>query len=374
MIDNSWTQVPEIILGRPIQVCRVGPIFDRFTGELCYDFTDEILAGMTHVFFQQKAEGVHVPVDFAHGCEDEDPTPERSQSYGEVLSLDHRLGLGLWAEVAWTPEGVELIQKNDGVLWISPAFVDGPAYSKQTGRLLGENQLLSVALTNRPMQDSIERVLMVETSVKGGIMPDKIVAPPSPQAPAAVAPPVPPVDPNAPVPEAPVVDPNAPASLEEALAVIAAKDEEIAQLKAALEAATATMDMTATDAKIQATESARQIKSLSERVLAMEMKSEIDTLIHKGTIAPATRAFAERLYRADRKLFTEFVTTKVAKPEVDLTVHGVSGSGEGNQAAVKLFRDTVKARQRADGGSYEQAFKAVASEKPDLYALIGHKE
>jgi hypothetical protein len=360
MRDVSWTQQVDLAVGRPVQVFRCGPLHDRYTGELVRDIDDALLADLCSVY---AAQGVTAPVDYAHGSEDDDPTPERSKSYGQVISLEHRVGEGVWATICWTHEGEEIVAESGGVLWTSPAFVEGPAYSKSTGALLGNVQLTSLALTNRPLQDRLEPVLMTDRPTPGrsNKMADPVATPalavdPAMGNPAEAAPSAPPA----------IAEP--PATLDEALVQISALKDEIVQLKLALAAATGTVEATEKMGAAKMTEQARRIQALETRLADNERKQELDALVSAGVIAPASRAFAEKLHRADTKLFAEYITAKRAAPEVDLTTRSVPGTGAEPGEAQRRFVAEVKAHQTSTRCNYTEAERAVQAAKPDLWA------
>lgn len=179
-----------LTLGKPVQVFRTGPLFSRFSGKQMDDITDGFLDELVRVF--NLGEQI-VPVDWGHnsgGCFST-PTPEDGGLLGRIVSLEHIQGRGLWAVPAYTERGAELVRENEGLIYTSPEFFRGVVFSRgetvPTGdpTIIGRGQLLAVALTPRPAQDSLELVKLSEStptttfaftapapSRQGGNMPD----------------------------------------------------------------------------------------------------------------------------------------------------------------------------------------------------------
>ena len=47
--------------GKPLQILRIGPLFDRFSGDLVVEVTDDMVRELVETFSD------HIPIDWNHG-------------------------------------------------------------------------------------------------------------------------------------------------------------------------------------------------------------------------------------------------------------------------------------------------------------------
>ena len=355
----------------PLHIFRLGPVYDRTTGEMYAEITDEVLAELARVFPLQRADGQTVPIDWAHGSEWAS-TPEAAGPLGEVLSVEHRPGEGMWATVAWTARGQRVVADGVPCLYVSPAYA-GPCFSKGTGEKLGELYLRSIALTDRPRQDRLDPVRLSEDTspasagTKEPEMAQKKLAEP---APAEAKEPE-----GTEMPE--VESKEDPKDLPEALAVIAALREELAALQAKHDEMLKAQPQPEMEAeKGLAETSLAEIKSLSERLSLAEKQlaqvtaeKKAEALNHqitlgetKGWWAPSRSPFMRTLAEKAPELFAEEVKRLSANPEIDLSEIG-HGSKVEPKDPVTALDEAVKALCEEKGWDpirdYNRAYKAL---------------
>ena len=109
----------------------------------------------------------------------------------------------------------------------------------------------------------------------------------------------------------------------------------------------------------------------SEVFHAMQAQGELNAAVSKGLILPAQRPFYEKMALSDLPGFRSLVATM--KPAVDLTEHGLAGSGAEGDAGQEEKRVTaaidakVAEKRKADPKLQQhEALKLVASENPEL--------
>ncbi len=143
--------------GAPIHLLRLGKIFDRRTGKLVLEITEELIVSLTLTF-----EGP-IPIDWNHGSAVAFDDPEASASLGEVVKVFAVAGKGLFGHPRYNDRGLQVLRDNGATLFTSPEFdPTGDAFDRSTGKKLGNGQLAAVALTNRPRQDRMERVMLAD--------------------------------------------------------------------------------------------------------------------------------------------------------------------------------------------------------------------
>lgn len=391
---------------RPLHIFRLGPIYDRTSGELLATIADDLLSELARVFPLQRADGQTVPIDWAHGSE-YGATPEEAGPLGEVTALRHVPGQGMWAECAWTARGIRTVGDGAPAIYTSPAFDMSPVYSKRTGEQLGTAYLRSLALTDRPRQDRLEPVCLSEVtppaaSRKGAIaMADTATAAPAQPAGTLAPPPAAPT----PAPAAPVVvDTSAqPADLPSAIAIIAALREQLAAkevecegLKAAMPemeaeadpkkqpcaepAPAALAEVAALTRKVTLAEkAAAEANAKADRIekarAAERTAARLDLAERDGWYAPSAerRSYLVKLSEQAPALFEAELARLAKNPEVPLgeVGHGRKPEVVTETAAEKLDKaivtlcDANKWDRRKD---YDRAYKAVKATNPALVA------
>lgn len=389
---------PSLVRGRPFHILRIGPLHHPETGELLDTITEEMCAELASVFNHELASGGReVPIDWGHGSAMSE-TPEGGGSLGRLASVEVRPGLGLYGVPEYNARGRRCVEDNEGVLFTSPEFRIGDVFDKSTGQRIGGAELLAVALTNRPMQDRVERVMLSEAAATAA--PDPLPAPPAdapdaqhspaepPVAPAAVSTPpaesrnegvramaeanpqvpVPPAG-TAPPPTAPpapqaLAEPDGAMSPEQMMAQMKALQEENASLKAKLAEYEAKMAEGTQAASVALTE----IRRLTERTDALEkaraaataeaaqvaLDRELDGYEARGLYAagvPAKegepgprRKFMSELARSNRALFDVEVRRLSEHPEVDLSQRAiVEPTRQAKRSASEEFHSRVRA-------------------------------
>lgn len=144
--------------GRPLQLLRLGKIYHRLTGNLLLEVTDEMCASMVETF-----EGP-IPLDWSHGSSPGvAETTTQAASLGEIVQLFAVPGKGLFGWPLYNQRGLQVLAENGPTLYTSPEFnPSAQVYDRTTGEVLGAGQIHAVALTNRPVQDRLERVMLAE--------------------------------------------------------------------------------------------------------------------------------------------------------------------------------------------------------------------
>lgn len=359
----------------PIHIFRVGPLYDRYSGEFTLDITDEILAELARVFPLQRADGQTCPIDWGHGTEIS-MTPEEAGPLGEVLDLIHKPGEGMWARVAWTARGRKVVEDGVPVLYTSPSIELSPCYSKKTGEKLGECFTRSLAITTRPRQDSLDPVRLSEDhqpaqgsrdgDAKMAINAKKNLADPPAGTPDQTAP-------AAPVAPAPVDVTQEPKDLDSAKAIIAALMEQIALLRAKCdEMAAAAPEMEGegkaapADANLAELNTLTQRLSLAEKALtkvqgelaAERRKADLDLCESKGYWAPARRAYFQALAEKAPELYAQEKARLAKTPEVQLGEVGTSAKGEETDPMTALDAQ-IQNIVKTEKVSYQAAFARV---------------
>ena len=354
----------------PLHIFRLGPVYDRTSGEMYAEITDEVLAELARVFPLQRADGQTVPIDWAHGSEWA-ATPEAAGPMGEVLAVEHRPGEGMWATVAWTARGQRVVADGVPCLYTSPAYA-GPCFSKGTGEKLGELYLRSIALTDRPRQDRLDPVRLSEDMpADAGKEPEMAKQKLAEPAPAEAK-----VPEGTEQPEAPKDEPK---DLPEALAVIAALREELAALQAKHEEVMKAKEPEMEAEKGLAETSLAEIKSLSERLSLAEKQlaqvtaeKKAEALNHqiamgetKGWWAPARSPFMKTLAEKAPELFAQEVKRLSDNPEIDLSEIG-HGTKIEPKDPVTALDDEIKAMCEAKGWDikreYNRAYRMIQAQ------------
>jgi hypothetical protein len=144
--------------GRPVQLLRLGPLFDQGTGDRLLDVTDELCAA---VALAASGAGFSVPIDHGHAL-------YRAQAsggggdvplYGRLVELEHRPGSGLWGTPEWTDAGAAMLAASPGLLYLSPTLLGQP-HDPRTGAPMPGRILHSVSLTPTPRQDTTDSVAL----------------------------------------------------------------------------------------------------------------------------------------------------------------------------------------------------------------------
>lgn len=103
---------------------------------------------------------------------------------------------------------------------------------------------------------------------------------------------------------------------------------------------------------------------------ARRVQDALDAAVQKGKITPAQRPKFEKLALSDFNAFTELVESM--PQQVELGERGVAGTGSEAGAKTEIARidaqleEKAKAKSKAEGIPYGNAYKLVLSENPDL--------
>lgn len=145
--------------GAPVQILRVGAVYDQMDGELVIDVTDEMCAALVA---SAGAAGFGVPIDHGHTLirrQMDGAAHDDVQVYGRVAALDHRPGLGVWATPDWNDHGAGYVASNPGTLFISPTLQPA-GFDPRTGAKVAGRILHSVSITPTPRQDSLDSLAL----------------------------------------------------------------------------------------------------------------------------------------------------------------------------------------------------------------------
>ncbi len=360
------------VVGREIRVLRLGPVHGRWDGERLVEVTDALCAELVRVFEHRRAHGDGVPIDWNHASEGDGP-PEETGPLGEVLSLRHVPGDGLFATLGYSARGERVVRDASPALWTSPSFRIQPVFDKTTGERIGGAELRAIALTPFPRQDRTDAVRLSDTPADcrngGPAMVDTATQSP---APAAGTPP-------APVQAAePEMDMKA---------MLAAKDEEIAMLKQQLAALMEKMgayeeaEQAAASEGASLAEVSRKVATLAEQsrklevVLAEERKARaserlahrLDDAEHRGLFAPPRRGFLVSLAEKAPDLFEAEMQRLADAPEVPL---GEVGHGKAAPAKpadpTQAAHEAINAIMLAEKVDYTTAYGRLKQREPAL--------
>lgn len=160
--------------GRRVQLLRVGPLYDAYTGSSLLDITDSLCS---QIASSAAALGYGIPIDMGHSlyhaAADEAPV-----LYGRIVELEAVPGAGLYGVPEWTDAGRALLASQPGLYYLSPTMLGTPR-DPRTGAEMPGRILHSVSLTATPRQDSLES-LALSRAVSGANTPrgDAIMAQP----------------------------------------------------------------------------------------------------------------------------------------------------------------------------------------------------
>ncbi len=276
-----------LTVGRSFRTLGVGPTYSRMGGGQIVDVTPALLHELARVFTERAAKDP-VIFDWNHASFQAPHDAKKSASLGIVLSAwvedegDGR-GLGLYVVPAYNARGLAVLADNEGSLWSSPEFVEGPVAARDTGEPAGAGQVFAIALTNRPAQtvDRIDAVRLSETdSQPKPAGAGKETAVETTESAALM---------DGEEHEGP--------TLEEALARIAELEEQLAATAASETAQAEAVQVAASEAgtlRSQVTALSEQVQALSE---AKEL-ADIDARLFADGIAPASRDNARKLLSA----------------------------------------------------------------------------
>jgi len=147
-----------------IQIARTGSFTSNRYGE--FSITREDLSQMLSNFrsITPKAP-TELPVDFDH-LSMAPARPGDGIAAGWMKQLELRAnGDELWAEVEWTPQGAERIEKKE-YRFVSPSFVKD--HTHKDGRKIGTT-LLAAAITNHPFLEGMKAVTLYSFSAMGDL-------------------------------------------------------------------------------------------------------------------------------------------------------------------------------------------------------------
>lgn len=151
--------------GRPVQLLRVGPLYDPVTGEHLLDITDEMCASTAA---SAAMLGYGIPIDMGHALYH---GGDGATLYGRIVGIEARPGSGLWGTPEWTDAGRELLSQSPGLYYLSPTLLGAPR-DPQTGAPMPGRILHSVSLTAKPRQDSLDSLALSQSAAAGAASPN----------------------------------------------------------------------------------------------------------------------------------------------------------------------------------------------------------
>lgn len=319
-----------------IQILRTGiwehPVFGtiEITEQTLQDFVDNFYAGLP---------GTDIAVDQSH-------QPDQGAA-GWFRDL-YKRGTELWADIGWTPMGVQLI-RDEIFRYFSPEF-DVVYTDAETGEKT-KNVLRGGGLTNRPFIRGMAPVMLSETIL--ATVPQQRAIPRAGKESAM------PIQLSEAVATrlnlARSVEPDALiAALETAFQVADAADAErrqLAEQNTALNAANQELN--------------NRVTALEAGLRTAEWERYRDGQIREGRLTMALAETFQPLFLSDPDQAKKIIA---ALPRIDLTEHGSrsADSAVTDQPADKRFLAEITAYQREHKVSFTEAYRAVAAEKPDL--------
>lgn len=140
--------------GRPIQLLRLGKLYDLDSGNFVLDVTESLCEGIAK---SASVAGFAIPIDHGHSlfkAQAADTDHSGIELYGRIVALEYRPGSGLWATPEWTASGLALLAANPGMLYVSPTLMGLP-HNPTTGEPMEGRSLHSASITPTPRQDSM---------------------------------------------------------------------------------------------------------------------------------------------------------------------------------------------------------------------------
>ena len=145
--------------GAPVQILRIGPVYDQGTGALVIDVTDELCAELAAA---TSSAGFAVPIDHGHELYQRQAAGRPHADvglYGRAAALDHRPGVGLFAAPDWNEAGAAYLAANPGTLFVSPT-IQPAGFDPRTGVAVAGRVLHSLSITPTPRQDSLDSLAL----------------------------------------------------------------------------------------------------------------------------------------------------------------------------------------------------------------------
>jgi phage I-like protein len=164
--------------GKPVQLLRVGPLYDLDTGAHVLDVTDDLCASIAAT---ASAVGYSLPIDHGHSLYRAQSAGEAHDGvplFGRIVALEHVPGAGLFGVPEWTESGRSMLSASPGLLYLSPTIL-GQAHDPATGAALPGRALHSVSLTPTPRQNNLETLALSRGNMEAPTMGD-----PTPRTPA----------------------------------------------------------------------------------------------------------------------------------------------------------------------------------------------
>lgn len=356
-LADGLTRIPIAVLGRFVK------------GKQKFAITKATLADVVKNF---RGRGVDTVIDYEHASEEPGvaaggPVPA-SGWLKAVEDAPDENGV-LWGQAEFTPRAQEMV-KGGEYKYLSPVINWG-ARNKLTGEQQGAT-LTSMALTNRPFLEHLPAISMTELS--GANDP----ATPGWQAEACPT-----------------------WRIDRGDAAIEGREKRqvtkvILADRVARTARVVNDDGSESTLQIEGLETAPKVVKLSdvkrdkeglydfasletgegavmasEVFHAMQAQGELNAAVSKGLILPAQRGFYEKMALSDLAGFRALVATM--KPAVDLTEHGLAGSGaegdvaqEEKRVAAAIDAKVAEKRKADPKLQQHEALKLVASENPEL--------
>lgn len=161
--------------GRSVQILRLGSLYDVDSGDFVLDVTEELCK---EIMLSASAVGYGVPIDFGHGlykAQVSGKPQEDVSMYGRFSELEFKPGEGLFGVPEWTNDGIDLLKKNPGLLYLSPTLMGTP-FNPDTGEQMSGRGLHSVSITPTPRQNNMSSLaLSKEVSLPDAKLPTKDV-------------------------------------------------------------------------------------------------------------------------------------------------------------------------------------------------------
>ena len=368
----------------PFLTLSVGSIASRVTGEAIGEIDAQTLEELVRVYYASRDRDP-VIIDWGHNSSPDEASgsPESAVALGEVVDL-YIEGDGLWVKPRYSERAKKIIE-GAGPIWSSPELIMGPVYDRETGDQIGDAQLLAVALTSRPQQTSkkISRVTLEESMESEISQEVEQVA----EADAMKAQLEALMKENEELRAELALLKGDTQALEEPAEGEDGKDEDKGQSEATLEEGDGAgededKDKDSPDPsmnlreRLLLKEQARRVSHLEAQLAKLtadrdreRMQTSIMSLCEKGKISPHEVTQAERLYKLDRKLFTEMFESRPENHSVDLAEYG-HGYGAAETPTAQTLDAEIKRIQQTKNIKYSEALSLLRAEKPSAFMKL----
>ncbi len=156
-----------------VQLARVGSFTSNRYGK--FSITKDDLSTMLHNFDNVTPKSpTELPIDYDHLSMDP-KKPGDGVAAGWMKKLELREeGTELWAQVEWTPDGAERIEKKE-YRFVSPSFVKDHVH--KDGKKIGTT-LIAAAITNHPFLEGMKALTLYSFSALGDLATETTETPP----------------------------------------------------------------------------------------------------------------------------------------------------------------------------------------------------